>query len=427
MRQGALDGRRVTVVLKGYPRLSETFIAQELEGLERQGARLRLVSLRRPTDPCRHPVHERIQAEVGYLPEYLYQEPLRVLRALASVWRRPGFWPMLRQWWRDVRRDPTANRGRRLGQALVLAAELPADQQLIYAHFIHTPGSVARYAAMLTGVPLAISAHAKDIYTTPDWELREKLADARWTVTCTAANAAHLRQLTDRPESVHLVHHGLDIAHFTAAEDGGQMALPARPFRLLTVSRAVPKKGLDTILRALSRLPGDLDWRWDHVGGGEQLPALRRLADDLGVSGRITWHGPQPQARVLALYREAHLFVLASRITGSGDRDGLPNVLMEAASQTVPTLATDISAIAEFVTDGETGRLVNPDDPEALAVALVALADDPARLAAMGQAARQRLEQRFTFDRCILPLLELMAEEAPRDGVIEPSRAEVAA
>ena len=110
---------RVVVVLKGYPRLSETFIAQELRGLEQAGLELVIVSLRHPTDKKRHPVHDEIVAPVLYLPEYLHHEPLRVLRGLWAARRHAGFWPTVRAFLGDLSRDISRNRVRRLGQAAV--------------------------------------------------------------------------------------------------------------------------------------------------------------------------------------------------------------------------------------------------------------------------------------------------------------------
>src|SRR5262249_53243352 len=143
---------RVAFVLKGYPRLSETFIAQEILALEQRGLDILIVSLRHPTDKTVHPVHRKIAAERLYLPEYLYQEPRRVWRA----WRRarllPGYKAARRTWLADLRRDRTPNRIRRFGQALVLAVELPADIAHLHAHFIHTPASVTHYAAAMRGL-----------------------------------------------------------------------------------------------------------------------------------------------------------------------------------------------------------------------------------------------------------------------------------
>src|SRR5258708_17856906 len=177
----------LAIVVKGWPRLSETFIAREVLALEQRGIALQLWSLRHPTDRKRHKMVARLAAAVTYLPEYLWQEPRRVWRG----WRRarllPGYRAAKAQWRADPRRDPTPNRGRRFGQALVLAAELPPGTRHVHAQFLHTPSSVARYAAMMRGLTWSASAHAKDVWTTPAWEKREKLDDAAFVVTCTQA------------------------------------------------------------------------------------------------------------------------------------------------------------------------------------------------------------------------------------------------
>ena len=175
----------IAVVVKGYPRLSETFIAKEILGLEARGLSLGLWSMRHPTDRHTHPVHARIRSPVTYLHEYLYQEPGRVLRSWRRARTLPGYAAAGSAFLADLRRDPTPNRILLFGQALVLAAEMPAATRAIYAHFLHTPGSVARYAALLRGLPFAVSAHAKDVWTTPAWELAGKLGDAAFAVTCT--------------------------------------------------------------------------------------------------------------------------------------------------------------------------------------------------------------------------------------------------
>ncbi|MGI9425643.1 MAG: colanic acid biosynthesis glycosyltransferase WcaL, partial [Hyphomicrobiaceae bacterium] len=141
----------IGVVLKGYPRLSETFIAQELRGLEEAGHKLRLFSMRHPTDTRHHPIHDEIEAPVVYLPEYLHLEPLRVLAAIARLCWRPRFWLAAWQWLKDLTGEPTRNRVRRFGQGCVLAAELPSDVGRLYAHFIHTPAAVTHYASLMTG------------------------------------------------------------------------------------------------------------------------------------------------------------------------------------------------------------------------------------------------------------------------------------
>jgi glycosyltransferase involved in cell wall biosynthesis len=390
---------RIGVVVKGYPRLSETFIAQEILGLERRGLSLTIVSLRHPTDPSVHPVHRQIRAPVVYLPEYLYQEPGRVLAAWRRVRCWPGYPAARALWLADLRRDPSANRVRRFGQALVLAAELADEVGLLYAHYLHTPASVARYAARLTGLAWCASAHAKDVWITPDWEKLEKVRDCRWVSACTAGNAEHLRALAPDAE-VHLTYHGLNAERFAApgrtlGPDGRD---PARPVGLLGVARLVPKKGIEVLLEALGALPAGLHWRYEHVGGGPLGADLAARAERLGLAGRIAWRGAQPQERVLEAYRAADLFVLASRVAADGDRDGLPNVLLEAGALELAAVVSRVTAVPELIEDGVPGRLVPPDDPSALAAALAELIRSPAVRLRLGQAARARVLARFDAD-----------------------------
>jgi glycosyltransferase involved in cell wall biosynthesis len=392
----AEDGR-VAFVLKGYPRLSETFIAQEIAALERRGLRILIVSLRHPTDKRRHPVHDEICAKVLYLPEYLLLEPFRVFRAWIHQRTSANYRETRRLWLRDLARDPTPNRIRRFGQALVLAQELPADVRRLHAHFLHTPASVTRYAALLKGLPWTGSAHAKDVWTTPEWEKREKLASCEWLVTCTAANEAHLAALAP-PGKVELVYHGLDLSRFPFVERKTESNGAGEPVNILSVCRLVEKKGTDVLLEALALLPRELHWRFVHAGGGPLKGRLERRARSLGIAGRIEWRGALAQGDILALYRSADLFALASRVARDGDRDGLPNVLAEAQSQGLACVASAVSAIPELVEDGKTGVLVAPESPPALARALEALIRDPARRRTLGEAGRARVNARFGLE-----------------------------
>lgn len=399
MTKDQIGAPSLAVVLKGYPRLSETFIAQELKALEDRDLPFEIWSLRFPYDDKTHPIHDQIKAKVRYLPEYLYQEPLRVFRSWRKARRMPGYKRAFRLWLSDLKRDRTTNRGRRWGQALVMAAEMPDAVRFHYAHFLHTPGSVARYAAIIRGVEWGFSAHAKDIWTIPEWEKREKLADCRFGATCTGTGAAHLKDLAPTRDRVDLVYHGLDLGRFPAppetrpARDG-----LAEPVTLLSVGRLVAKKGYDDLLSALAKLPGDLNWRFVHIGGGPMKDELRPQADSLGLSDRIEWRGKRDQTEVIAALREADLFVLPSKIADDGDRDGLPNVLMEAASQKLPIISTAVSAIPEFIQTETHGILVEPSDPAALADALSTLIRDVGKRTSLAEAAFYRLQSEFGME-----------------------------
>ena len=387
----------LAVVVKGWPRLSETFIAQELVALEAAGHAFEIWSLRHPTDIKRHPLHAQLQAQVNYLPEYLYEEPDRVWRARTIAQGLPGYAEAYRIWRADLRRDLTPNRIRRFGQACVLAAEMPAEVLGLYAHFLHTPSSVARYAAIMRGLPWSFSAHAKDIWTSPDWEIQEKLSAAHhgaaFGATCTGFGARHLQEMADTPDLVDLVYHGLDLSRFPAPPERAPRQ-PEDPVHFMSVGRLVEKKGFDRLIAALALLPASLDWHWTHIGGGGLGDLLQGIAEDAGIARRITWRGACDQPEVIEAMRSSDLFVLPSRVAADGDRDGLPNVLMEAASQALPILSTPVSAIPEFI-DHRTHGLLSEDSPEALAESLLYATRHPQQLAEMAGAALTRLRADF--------------------------------
>jgi len=396
---------RVAVVVKGYPRLSETFIAQEILGLEQRGIDVLIVSLRKPTDPAVHDLHRKIRADVLYLPEYLKDDPARVRAGRRFAEGLPGYEAAEQAFRRDLARDNTVNRWRRWGQAQVLANELPGDVDWLYVHYLHTPASVVRYAALMTGRGWSFSAHAKDIWTTPEWELEEKLADADWGVTCTAFNRAYLGKLAARSDrkagdsKVSLVYHGLDFSRFPepstpSGHDGGA----GGPVTILSVGRAVEKKGFDDLIRALGRIGDTIDWRFEHIGGGATLAKLKAQVETLGIADRVSFLGARAHDDVKAAMLAADLFVLPSRVAKSGDRDGLPNVLMEAQALGTACIATPVSAIPELIEDGRTGLLVPERDPAALAAAILDLSRDPDRRARLARAGTARVLSDFSSE-----------------------------
>ncbi len=347
-----------------------------------------------------------------YLPEYLHQEPVRVIKALIATSRLPGFKNAVQALVEDFKKDRSRNRLRRFGQAAVLVAEWPRDAGWLHVHFIHTPAAVARYASQIGGTPWTVSAHAKDIWTSEAWDLADKLKEARWAVTCTRAGYEHLASLSDRA-NVHLSYHGLDLDRFPpflqdrTPRDGSDAA---DPIRLVSVGRAVKKKGYDVLLAALARLPSDIAWSFTHIGGGDGLKALKAQAEALGIAGRITWKGALDQREVLEHYRTSDLFALACRITADGDRDGLPNVLVEASSQALPIVSTDISGIGELFRNEENGLLVSPDNTEELTAALEKAIRNPAFRRKLGKTAEQKVRTQFDYHSSIADLQRLFSQ-----------------
>jgi glycosyltransferase involved in cell wall biosynthesis len=168
--------------------------------------------------------------------------------------------------------------------------------------------------------------------------------------------------------------------------------------RIVSVGRAVAKKGFGDLIQALAALPGDLHWRFAHVGGGELLNTLKKQAQEAGIADKVAFLGSKAQPEIISLLREADLFVLPSKKAASGDRDGLPNVIMEAASQGLAIVATDFAGIPEFIRSGAEGELVPPGDWEALSNAINLLAREPERRRALGRAAFERLRRDFSME-----------------------------
>ncbi|MDQ7831867.1 MAG: glycosyltransferase [Desulfovibrionaceae bacterium] len=367
----------LAMVLKGYPRISETFISNEIRLLEEMGLRIRIISMRRPRESFAHASVSRITAEVVYLPEMLsghwgefLRRNLRQLRARPAAYLKATA-RMLRQLIK-TRRSASL---KHLLQAGYLLQDPKSDPPAahFHAHFAHSPGSVARYAAMLTGLPFSFTGHAKDVYTQNPASLAEKLRHAAFAVTCTGHNREYLERLAAGRTPVHLVYHGIDLSLFTP----GPPPPLVSPFRILTVARLTAKKGLPTVIRALGLLAGQgLDFTFDLIGEGEDRQKLEALAGYSGLATRVRFHGAMPHEQVLDFYRTAHVFVLGCQVLPNGDRDGIPNVLVEAMAMGVPVAATHVSAIPELVEEGKTGLLVPPGDPEALARAVSRLLTD---------------------------------------------------
>ena len=410
---------KIVVILKGYPRLSETFIAQELLGLEQAGMELEFVSLRHPTDLKRHAVHDEIQAPVTYLPEYLHLSPLRVIKGFVACVRLPGFSDAFKHFLKDVKRDVTRSRIRRFGQAMVLAAEWPVGCDWIYAHFLHTPSDVAVYTSEILRIPWSVSAHAKDIWTSPDWNVTDKLNSAAWTVTCTEVGYKHLRELAADKSRVYLSYHGLDLNRFPPSERAVSVrdgSCTKNPVVILSVGRAVKKKGYDVLLRALAQLPTDMHWTFIHVGDGSEISAMKSLASELGIEKRIVWAGAINQREVLIHYQQADVFALACRVTADGDRDGLPNVLVEAASQSLACVSTRVSGIQELFVDKVNGLLVDSESPEQLAEALSLAIKSPSLRMELGKSAENRVRETLDYRTSVQQLVELFGEARARNS-----------
>ena len=405
-------GPSLAIVVKGYPRLSETFIARELEGLEKRGLLFSLHALRNPGEDAaltRYNLHARCQ----YLPEYLHDAPVTVLRAFFSAFRLPGFhraWTLFR---RDLAKDPSRARVRRFGQACVLANSINSHARHIYCHFSHSPASVTRYAAAMLSIGYSISAHAKDAWTDPVWDLSAKLEGARFVVTCNTAARQRLESLAPS-RAVQLIHHGIDRSLVVArASDSGRDGGDAdNPVRVLAVARAVEKKGLRHLLDALSLLPPGLHYRLDHFGGGPLLPSLKATAQASGIAGKVTFHGAAAHEQIIAAMDRSEILVFPADVASDGDRDGIPNVILEANARGLCVVACRAGGVGEVVEDGATGALIERADAAALSAQIERAIRQPALRQQWAENALTVNMQRFDADAGHERLAQMLRAEA---------------
>jgi glycosyltransferase involved in cell wall biosynthesis len=264
----------------------------------------------------------------------------------------------------------------------------------LHAHFAHSPTSVAMFASKLSGLPFSFTAHAKDIYTSDPRQIREKMALASFVVTCTRYNKRHLAKLTQGVDTpVHCVYHGIDLALFSGM---GTRCSPEPPFRILTIARLTPKKGLPTVLKAVRLLKDQgVDVVHDLIGDGEDRDTILSCVDQLALGRTTRWLGTLPHHQVIDHYRKADVFALGCEVAPNGDRDGIPNVLVESMAMGVPVVATGISAVPEIVSDGATGLLVPPGQPEDMARAIQRLLTDTRLRSRIIPAARARVAAQF--------------------------------
>jgi glycosyltransferase involved in cell wall biosynthesis len=293
----------------------------------------------------------------------------------------------------------------------VWAAELLRGEGIsqIHAHFANRATVVAMVASRLLGVPYSLTAHAYDIYVSPVM-LPEKMAGAQFVATCTDYNRVHLERIDGGRFSgmIHLIYHGLDLSKF---EPDRRLPSDGRRPLLLSVGQLKEKKGFPYLLRACRMLRDQgYDFACEIIGEGPQRRELEAMVTDLGLDDTVVLRGAVSHQEVLERYARAALFALACVPAEDGDRDGIPNVLLEAMAMRVPVVSSRFSGIPEAVEDGCTGLLVPPRDTEALAGALIRLLDDRDLRERMGRAGRERVEEHFDIRDNIGRLVDLFEE-----------------
>lgn len=398
------QGPEIIFILKGYPRISETFISTEILGLEQMGFKIRIISMRHPREPFVHDHIKQIRARVDYLPAALPGHLARLVRHnLQLAMTRPRFYAKalglaLKRW---TRSGKIATFKHLLQAGFMVNSLVPGDRPLhFHAHFAHSPTSVALFAGILSGMPFSFFAHAKDIYTQNPAQLKEKLALAAFTVTCTRYNLARLKTLCPGAR-LHCVYHGINQDFFKPCKK----TRPDPCFQILTVARHVPKKGLDLVIRAMAQLKDKgLSFHLNMIGQGELTGELAELIKSLELNDHVRLLGTLAHEQVISHYARADLFMLGCRIAPNMDRDGIPNVLAEAMAMGVPVVVPGVSGIPELVVHEKSGILVPPEDPRALALAAERVMKDPTLREQLIQGGRKKVRECFDRKKLIKDL-----------------------
>jgi glycosyltransferase involved in cell wall biosynthesis len=407
---------RLSYVIGRYPVLTETFIDREIQHLLDRGVDLAIVSIRRP-DRSLSPAQVELSQRVRYLlpanvPELLLAHltallgrPRTYLRTLAWLLSRPH---------RGASRAKTAMH---FGTGIYVAWVLRRRHGVnLHAHFVDRAATVALVAARFLDATYTVTAHAQEIYVNP-LMLRERIAGAAFVATCTEYNRAHLAGVVGERHAAKIVrlYHGMPLSELGQATPGRADSPPL----ILSVAQLSERKGLKHLVRACALLrEAGVAFRCEIVGDGPVRGDLERLIADLGVGESVVLTGPLPYPEVVDRYRRATAFALPCIIAPDGDRDGIPNVILEAMAAGVPVVTTPVSGIPEVITDNETGLLVPQADPVALAAAITRVLDDADLGLRLGRAAREFVEREFDMNR---NLDRLMDQFRALPAAVEPA------
>jgi glycosyltransferase involved in cell wall biosynthesis len=396
--------RKVAYILKMFPRFSETFILSEILELERQGQEVEIHSLKLPADDRVHADVALVQAPVTYLPPLSVRRGGQYLAAhVLTATRHP--WRYVRTVWNTLRRHSWGATKRFL-QAGYIARQLDQSGIVhIHAHFASSATSVAHHIHSLTGIGYSFTAHAKDIYidgVNPE-VLQRKLDAARFVVTVSDFNEAHLRSISPAAP-IHRIYNGLDLQQF---HPNGTRPDPV-PL-VLAVGRLVEKKGIRDLIDACAILRDrGITFRCAIVGSGSEELELRMRIASLRLEPFVELPGPMPREDLVKLYPRASVVVAPCVIGSDGNRDGLPTVLIEAMALGVPVISTAVTGIPELVQHGVTGNIAAQGDPNDLANAIEDALTNRTEAQTWAAAGRRLIEQRFDLRENVASLKALL-------------------
>ncbi|MEI7881204.1 MAG: glycosyltransferase family 4 protein [bacterium] len=408
---------KLAYVLGTFPSLTETFIQRELDELRRKGFKIIIFSLRRPAVDCREAGNRTIKHLVYYRPSllspamiaaqwyFMLRQPRRTLRALRQTLASSMHDPI--ELAKCLRNLPVA--------AFFARRAAHFGVEHIHAHFAFMPADVARMMATLLDIRFSFSAHAGDIYLQSRAALSRKVQAANFVSVCTRYGLDELNRRADPlpPEKVHLIYHGLTPSQFSSLEasqkcDGGQTPERPAPPLILSVGRLQPKKGFVILIEAC-RLLRDrhLAFRCLIAGEGPERRNLESAINRLGLSETVHLLGECSTEEVVSLFKQAHVFALPCIIAPDGDRDSLPNVILESLAAGIPVVTTPVAGIPEVIVHGRTGLLAPPGDARILAEMIEELLKSESLCRILSNFGATTILERFDIARNAAPLAEL--------------------
>ena len=389
------DKFTVAYILDRFPHLTETFILREMLQLRASGMQVHVFSL---LSPLNHPVHDEAREMLPYVHYSTFLSWKILLAQLYFLLHVPfkyigALWRAITETWREP--SVLLRALSIFPKSVYFAREMQAiEVDHIHAHFVWINGIAAQVISDLTGITFSLHPHAFGLFMRNQQDVKRQLELADGIVTVSEYHRHYIAGLAPRwkPADIAVVHYGLDPTGFafsrTPANDDG--------IRIISVGSLTEKKGHAYLIDACAELlKRNVPFRCLIVGSGPLREPLHARIERLNLQDCVSLAGPKTQTEVKALYRQSDLFVLACVVARSGDRDGMPNVLLEAMAMALPVVTTPVTGIPELVRDGETGLLVPERDSLAVAQALERLIENAALRRRLGQKGRQAVLDGF--------------------------------
>ncbi|MDD2335108.1 MAG: glycosyltransferase family 4 protein [Geobacteraceae bacterium] len=399
---------RIAYIISQYPEFHETFVAREVEALCQKSADLRIFSLKTPgrEEQNLYPDHLRFVEYSPFLVSArliaancieLARSPRRYFRALLWILNSHASHPM--EMFKALAAFP---------KTVLFAHSMRGHFDAVHAHWATIPSAMAVVVKILTGIGISFTAHAWDIFLSPRQLLREKITQAKGVVTCTEYNVEYLQNVCEENEKdkIHRNYHGLDFASFSKSIVQSE---PFSPLRIIAVGRLVEQKGFSYLLRSLEILAKKgVAVQLVIIGEGPLRGALTEESRTIPAPCSVEFAGRLSHRETIERMVSSHVMVAPSVIAGDGDRDGIPNVILEAMACGLSVIGTAVSGIPEVVKDGVTGYLVSSGDPDRLATAIEKIALNRDESKKLGSAGRAFVHRMFDIEKNIEEFIGLL-------------------